>query len=176
LIKISRLTFDRKPVENVEALTPSQRKHVQVNLNIQKEYCPTCRVCELKCAPGLIKVRKFMEGKIAIDQAKCPEGCTDCLDVCPITGALYTGEGGKVHVNELFCDYCGACKTVCPVEDALTLKRTKISHSPVHSGTWNKALEKLTSPADNVKELKARASQKAKESVSKRFVFEEVVR
>jgi 4Fe-4S ferredoxin len=176
LIKISRLTFDGKPVENVEALTPSQRKHVQVNLNIQKEYCPTCRVCELKCAPGLIKVRKFMEGKIAIDQAKCPEGCTDCLDVCPITGALYTGEGGKVHVNELFCDYCGACKTVCPVEDALTLKRTKISHSPVHSGTWNKALEKLTSPTDNVKELKARASQKARESVSKRFVFEEVVR
>jgi 4Fe-4S ferredoxin len=176
LIKISRLTYNGKPVENVDALTPSQSKHVQVNLNIQKEYCPTCRVCELKCAPGLIKVRKFMEGKIVIDQAKCPEGCTDCLDVCPITGALYTGEGGKVFVNELFCDYCGACKAVCPVEDALTLKRTKISHSPVHSGTWNKALEKLTSPTDNVKELKARASQKARESVSKRFVFEEVVR
>ena len=177
LIKINRLTYDGKPVENLEALTPSQRKHVQVNLAIQKEYCPTCRVCEFKCAPGVIKVRKFMEGKIAINQAKCPEGCTDCLDVCPITGALYlSDEDKKVHVNELFCDYCGACKAVCPVDEALTLKRTKILHSPVRSGAWNKALEKLTSPTEMAKELKARGSQKAKDSVCKRFVFEEVVR
>ena len=177
LIKVTRLTYDGKPVESLEALTPSQRKHVQVNLAIQKEYCPTCRICEFKCAPGVIKVRKFMEGKIAINQAKCPEGCTDCLDVCPITGALYlSDEDKKVHVNELFCDYCGACKAVCPVNEALTLKRTKILHSPVRSGAWNKALEKLTSPTEMAKELKARGSQKAKESVCKRFFFEEVVR
>ncbi len=176
LIKISRFTYDGKPVEDVNALTPSQRNHVQLSLGIQKEYCPTCRVCEFKCAPGLIKVHKFMEGKIAIDQTKCPEGCADCLDVCPITGALVLGDDGKVHVNELFCDYCGACKTACPVDEALTLKRTKILHSPVHSGAWNKALERLTSPTANVKELKAKASLKARDSVSKRFTFEEVVR
>jgi 4Fe-4S ferredoxin len=177
LIKVSRLGYDGKPVENVEALTQSQRRRVQVNLDIKKEYCPTCRVCEFKCAPGVIKVRKFMEGKIAINQEKCPEGCTDCLDVCPIKGALYlSDENKKVHVNELFCDYCGACKVVCPVDEALSLKRTKILHSPVRSGTWNKALEKLTSPVDAVKELKARGSQKAKDVVCKRFVFEEVVR
>jgi 4Fe-4S ferredoxin len=177
LIKLSKLTFDGKPVENLENLSPSQRQHVQVNLAIQKEYCPTCRVCEFKCAPGVIKVRKFMEGRILINQEKCPEGCTDCLDVCPITGALYlSDEDKKVHVNELFCDYCGACKVVCPVDEALTLKRTKIHHSPVRSGAWNKALEKLTSPVEMVKELKARGSQKAKESVCKRFVFEEAIR
>jgi 4Fe-4S ferredoxin len=177
LIKVTRLTYDGKPVENLESLTPSQRKHVQVNLDIQKEYCPTCRVCEFKCAPGVIKVRKFMEGKIAINQAKCPEGCTDCLDVCPITGALYLSDKDqKVYVNELFCDYCGACKVVCPVDEALTLKRTKIFHSPIHSGAWNKALEKLTSPVEMAKELRAKGSQKAKDAVCKRFVFEEAVR
>jgi 4Fe-4S ferredoxin len=177
LIKISRVGYDGKPVEDLAALTPSQKKRVQINLDVQKEYCPTCRVCEYKCAPGVIKVRKFMEGKIAIDQAKCPEGCTDCLDVCPITGALYLSEKeGKVYVNELFCDYCGACKAVCPVDEALTLKRTKIHHTPVRSGAWNKALEKLTSPVDAVKELKARGSQKAKETVCRRFVFEEEIR
>jgi 4Fe-4S ferredoxin len=177
LIKVTRLGYDGKPVENLESLTPSQRKHVQVNLAIQKEYCPTCRVCEFKCAPGVIKVRKFMEGRITINQAKCPEGCTDCLDVCPIIGALYLSEKDKkVYVNELFCDYCGACKAVCPVDEALTLKRTKIHHSPVRSGAWNKALEKLTSPVEMVKELKAKGSQKARESVCKRFVFEEAVR
>jgi len=177
LIKLTRLAYDGQPVENIASLTPSQRRRVQVNLAVQKEYCPTCRVCEFKCVPGVIKVRKFMEGKIAINQEKCPEGCTDCLDVCPIKGTLYlSDEDKKVHVNELFCDYCGACKAVCPVDEALTLKRTKILHSPVRSGTWNKALEKLTSPVEMVKELKAKGSQKAKESVCKRFVFEEAIR
>lgn len=177
LIKITRVGYDGNPVENVASLTPSQRKRVQINLDIQKEYCPTCRVCEFKCTPGAIKVRKFMEGKIAIDQKKCPDGCTDCLDVCPITGALYLSDkDNKVYVNELFCDYCGACKVVCPVDEALTLKRTKIHHTPVRSGAWNKALEKLTSPVGTVKELKAHSSQKAKETVCRRFVCEEEIR
>lgn len=176
LITVTKVGFDGKPVENFESLAPSQKERVQINLSIQKEYCPTCRVCEFKCASDVIKVRKFMEGKIAIDQAKCPEGCTDCLDVCPITGALYLDDGKKVKVNELFCDYCGACKVVCPVDGALTLKRTKILHTPVHSGTWNKALERLTSPVDAVKELKAKGSQKLTQTVRKRFVFEEVIK
>jgi len=177
LIKITRLGFDGKPVENLADLTPSQRKRVQLNLAIQKEYCPTCRVCEFKCAPGVIKVRKLMEGKIAIDQAKCPEGCRDCLDVCPITGALYQSESDKkVYVNELFCDYCGACKAVCPVDEALTLKRTKILHTPVHSGTWNKSLQRLTSPIEAAKELKATGSRKAREQVGRRFITEETIR
>jgi 4Fe-4S ferredoxin len=177
LIKITRVGYDGKPVENANSLSPSEKQRVQINLEIQKEYCPTCRVCEFNCAPGAIKVRKFMEGKISIDQKKCPDGCTDCLDVCPITGALYLSDkDNKVYPNELFCDYCGACKVVCPVDDALTLKRTKILHTPVRSGAWNKALEKLTSPVDAVKELKARGSQKAKETVCRRFVFEEAIR
>jgi NAD-dependent dihydropyrimidine dehydrogenase PreA subunit len=47
-----------------------------------------------------------------IHPEKCPEKCTDCLDVCPITGALYfSDEDNKVHVDEMFCVYCGACKT-----------------------------------------------------------------
>jgi 4Fe-4S ferredoxin len=177
LIKISRVGYDGQPIKDVASISPSQRSRVQINLDIQKEYCPTCRLCEFKCAPGVLKVRKFIEGKIDIDQKKCPDGCTDCLDVCPITGALFLSDkDNKVYVNEIFCDYCGACKVVCPVDEALTLKRTKIHHTPVRSGAWNKALEKLTSPTEAVKELKARGSQKAKEAVCRRFVFEEVIR
>ena len=176
LIKVSRLTFDGKPVVDLAALSPSDRKHLQVNLMIQKEYCPTCRACEFKCAPGALKVRKAFEGKIAIDQAKCPEGCKDCVDVCPITGTLVLGENDKVHVNEGFCDYCGACKAVCPVTEALTLTRTKILHTPVRSGTWNKALARLTSPEASVQELTAIAAKKRRDVVAKRFVFEEGIR
>jgi 4Fe-4S ferredoxin len=111
-----------------------------------------------------------MQGKIAIHAEKCPEGCTDCLDVCPITGALYLSEEDrKVQVNEMFCVYCGACKIVCPVEEALELKRAMINHTPIRSGAWNKALEKLASPIEMTKELKAKGSRKVMESVEKRL-------
>ena len=172
LIKISKVGFDGKPVQNLQAFSPNEKKRVQINLDIQKDYCPTCRVCEYKCTPGAIKVKKAFEGKIGINQEKCPDGCTDCLDVCPIKGALVLGEDKKVHVNELFCTYCGACKNVCPVDEALVVKRTKVLHTPIHSGTWNKALERITSSADAAKELKAQAAENRRKVVEKRFLSE----
>ena len=169
LIKISKVGFNGNPVENVADLSPMSKKRVQVNLDIQKEYCPTCRVCQYKCAPGALRVKKSFEGQISINQEKCPEGCTDCLDVCPIKGTLSLGEDNKVHVNELFCTYCGACKNVCPVPEALSVKRTRVYHTPIHSGTWNKALERITSTDDAAKELKAQAAQNRRNVVEKRF-------
>ncbi len=175
LITVTK-SLNGNPVKHISILAPDQQVKVQTNIEVKKEYCPTCKVCEYKCAPGAIKVRKAFEGNIAIEQAKCPEGCKDCLDVCPITGALLLDEKGKVAVNESICTYCGACKAVCPVDEALTVTRTKVLHTPVHSGAWNKALERLTSPADAGKELKAKGSQKARETVSRRFVAEEDIR
>ncbi len=176
LIKISKVGYDGKPIENLEDLSPTEKKRVQLSLDIQKDYCPTCKVCEFKCGPGAIKVKKAFEGVIAINQEKCPEGCQDCLDVCPIPGALVLGEDKKVYVNELFCTYCGACKNVCPVDEALTVKRTTVHHTPIHSGAWNKSLEKLTSPVDAIKELKAQAGENRRKVVSKRFTLEEIVK
>jgi len=174
-LKVTRVTYDGQPVADANTLTPSQRKHVVVSVDIHKDRCPTCRACEYKCPAGVIKMRKTFEGKIAIDTSRCPEGCQDCVDVCPITSAL-TMSNGKVQVNEATCTYCGACKVVCPSVDALTLKRTKVLHTPIHSGTWNKTLERITSPMDAVKELKATSGMHAKKVVAKRFVTEEVVR
>jgi 4Fe-4S ferredoxin len=169
LITVSKVGFDGKPVQDIEALSPSFKKRVQVNLDIQKEYCPTCRVCEFKCAPGMIKVKKAIDGFVAIAQEKCPEGCTDCLDVCPIPGALTLGDDKKVHVNDSFCTYCGACKNVCPAPEALTVKRTTVHHTPIRSGAWNTALERITSTADAAKEFRAVAGESRRNAVSKRF-------
>jgi 4Fe-4S ferredoxin len=170
IIKVTRLTPDGKIVDNLKSLTKKQRKELKVQVDIDMEHCPCCRICETKCPEGIIQVRKFIQGRIAINQKKCPEGCTDCLDVCPITGALYfSDEDKKVHVNELFCVYCGACKIVCPVEGALELKRTRVFHTPVRSGAWNKVLERIASPIEVSKELKAKSSQKVLEAVEKRF-------
>jgi 4Fe-4S ferredoxin len=145
-----------------------------MKVDVQKEYCPCCGVCEVKLPRGAMRVRRILNGKISIHQEKCPEGCTDCIDVCPITGALYLSSGDrKVSLNETFCVYCGACKIVCPIEQALDLKRTHINHTPVRSGAWNKALERLTSPIEMTKELKTKGSMRARESVRKRVGLKE---
>jgi len=175
LIAVSCLTPEGKPVENPNSLTEQERASLKIKIDVQKEYCPCCRVCEIKCPEGVMHVRKFIQGKIEINPEKCPESCKDCLDVCPIEGALYfSDEDKKVHVNETFCVYCGACKLVCPVDEALDLKRTKISHSPVRSGAWNKALERLASSVEMTKELKTKGSVRARESVRKRVGLKEV--
>jgi len=166
LIKATVLASDERQVENVQAL--NEKAGPKVKVDVEKEYCPCCGVCEVKLPHGAIHVRRFLSGKISIHQEKCPEGCTDCLDVCPITGALYLSDGGKVNANETFCVFCGACKTVCPIDEALEFKRTHVSHTPVRSGAWNKALERLTSPVEMIKELKTKGSLRARESVKKR--------
>ena len=173
LIKISSVGFNGNRGENVPAMLPDEKNHVQISVDIQKEYCPTCRVCEFKCSPGVLRVKKTFEGVIAINKEKCPEGCKDCQDVCPIPEALTLGKDQKIHVNDVFCTYCGACKNVCPVPEALMVKRTTVQHTPIHSGTWNKALERLTSPADATKELRSIAGESRRRAVAKRFAMEE---
>jgi 4Fe-4S ferredoxin len=174
LIKVQYLTDEGKPVEDPCSLSESEQRALRMKVEIDKEHCPCCGICEVKLPQGAMHVRKIFSGKLAIKRENCPEGCTDCIDVCPIKGALYLSDSDKkVHENEMFCVYCGACKIVCPVEKALDLKRTRINHTQVRSGAWNKALERLTSPTDMTKELKAKRSLKARESVKKRMGLKE---
>lgn len=168
LIEVRAQTSDGKEVENME--TRAADENLEVVVDIERDSCPCCRVCEAKFPDGAIRVRKISTGIMKINHDKCPEGCRDCLDVCPITGALYLSEDGKVHVNELYCVYCGACRIVCPEEGALELERTYIHHTPVRSGAWNKALEKLTSTKEMTKELRTKSSTKLRESVGRRLL------
>jgi 4Fe-4S ferredoxin len=144
----------------------------KVTFQIDKDACPCCRICETKFPDGAIRVEKIFHGNLRINSDKCPEGCHDCLDVCPIPGVLYLSGDGKVQVNELNCIYCGVCRIVCPKEEALELNRTHIRHTEVHSGTWNKALEKLASTKAVTKELKTKSGKRLKESVRKRLLPE----
>jgi len=174
IIKLTWFTPEGKTVENAASLSEPEKTELKAKIDIQKDYCPCCRVCEIKCPEGVMHVKKFLSGKINIHPEKCPKGCRDCLDICPITGALYLSEkDGKVHADEMFCVYCGACKLVCPVDEALEVKRSHINHTSVRSGAWNKALERLTSPVEMTKELKTKGSLRARESVKKRVGLKE---
>jgi 4Fe-4S ferredoxin len=154
------------PLDLIKVTLNPTTKEVAVDIN--EEQCPCCGVCEIKCPEGAIHVRRIFTGKLKINQEKCPRGCRDCLDVCPITGALYLSEeDGKVYVNELLCTYCGVCKIVCPEEGALELSRSTVRHTSVRSGAWNKALEKLTSTAEMTKELRGKGRKRTMEAVQK---------
>ncbi len=175
LITVTVLTPDGREINPEEAEALPSKENLKVKVDIKKELCPGCRLCEMKCPKGAIRVRKIMHGILRINLEKCPVGCQDCLDVCPIPGALYLDEDdNKVHPNETFCVFCGVCKLVCPVEGALVFDRRMILHTPVSSGAWNKALEKLTSTKEYSKEAKTKGLAKAQKMVEKRLLPKEV--
>ncbi len=51
-------------------------------------------------------------GRPALDAAKCPDGCRDCLDACP-TDALVPGPSG-VRFDLGRCLFCTDCLDACP--------------------------------------------------------------
>jgi len=171
LIKVTFLTANGKEVKPEDVGTQPNRQDLKVKVDIKKELCPCCRLCEMTCPKDAIHVRKIMHGLLNISLEKCPKGCQDCLDVCPIPGALFVNGDSKVLPNETFCVFCGTCKLACPVEGALKMDRKSIHHTPVSSGAWNKALEKLTSTNEYSKEAKSKGWMKAQTAVEKRLVF-----
>lgn len=165
-------TRKTSPLERAREIIRSKKDNVKLRplVDVQLGSCPGCGLCEPACPQKAITVQKIFHGSIKIDNEKCPEGCQDCLSLCPFPGVLSMLDDGKVHINELHCTYCGICKIVCPVEDALVLQRTYIHHTAVHSGAWNKALEKLTNTNVLVKELKAVSQSKIQKLVQKRLI------
>jgi len=170
LIKVNVQTADGKKITDLSKVSD---KNLEVTVEIDEDSCPCCRLCETEIPNSAVHVEKMFKGKLRIDTKKCPEGCSDCVDVCPIPGVLCLNDSGKVEVNEQNCVYCGTCKMVCPNEEALDLERTQISHTHVRSGAWNTALEKLASIKAVTKELQTKSTKRRKQSVENRFPEEE---
>jgi len=134
-------------------------------VSVKTELCAGCTACWMECPEEAISVSKFIEGEIQINAEKCPEGCQRCLDVCPVNAIAL--EYGEIFANDYTCIYCGACQEVCPEMGAIEIERTAIRHSKVESGTWNKALERLTSAEGLQRELAAENAAKAQAALKK---------
>ena len=51
---------------------------------------------------------------VTIDESLCIDGCTLCVDICPLDSLAINPDNGKafMHVDE--CWYCGPCAARCP--------------------------------------------------------------
>lgn len=113
------------------------------NVEVDRSTCISCTHCMELGPAGAFTVIKPYQGRVYLDVSLCPPGCQACADVCPTDTITYDGE--KVSVDDRFCIHCGACEHVCPVEGAIRVVRIAVQHTPIESGAWAKALDKLVS-------------------------------
>ena len=132
-------------------------------VSVDRGLCISCTHCMQEGPRGGITVTKPYKGRAFLDTSLCPEGCQACADICPTMALVYDGE--KVVLDERFCLYCGACENVCPVEGAVRIVRTGFVHTPVESGAWARALEKLVSFREAARELAVKGQAKRRKLV-----------
>ncbi len=140
------------------------------NVAIDRAKCVNCTHCMQEGPRGGFTITRPYRGWAALDVALCPAGCQACADVCPSRAITY--DGAQVHLDERFCLYCGACEKVCPAEGAVRITRTGFLHTPIESGAWRKALEKLVSVQEVVREFDVKNQQRRRNAVVKRLLPE----
>jgi len=148
-------------VITVEATRTKSGKVKQIkSVAVDEGDCIYCRQCEAAC-PEAFTVTHPFEGLIRLNAGLCPSGCQACADICP-SHALFMSDGNLV-LDDRFCLYCGACQKICPVPEALIVRRHRVRHAPIKSGAWVYAVEELVSPelASQELELKSQAKRRS---------------
>lgn len=133
------------------------------NVQVDLAKCIACTRCMEEGPKGAFTVTKPYQGRAMVDVSLCPPGCQACADVCPSHAITY--DGARVHLDQRFCLFCGACEKVCPAPGAIRIVRTGFIHTPVQSGAWAKAVEKLVSYHEVAHEYDLKGQAKRRKAV-----------
>ena len=138
------------------------------DVEIDRALCINCTHCMETGPKGAFEIIKPYKGRVFLDISLCPEGCQACADACPTAALVYDGE--KVEFDRRFCLFCGACEQVCPVEGEngvpiIHVERSGFAHTPVESGAWARAVEKLVSYQETAREYAVKGQQRRRKLV-----------
>lgn len=128
-------------------------------IKIDQELCSHCGYCEEVCPYEAAKTIKPMEGKLELFEARMarcdPVGCAACIIICKHNKVWYVSKDkGRVHFNEKFCIYCGACENACPY-DLIKVERYNFFTKEVATDApWREAWESAVMRVVNKKREK----------------------
>ncbi len=126
-------------------------------VSIDKDLCITCTWCKQVCPTEAVTIKKFFDGEIVFNAAKCPGGCSTCVEICPCH-AIYLPSPiparflkrdsiePTIAVNTDLCILCGACVNACPSEDVITIHRTGIHVTGPETDLYKTIAAKLFIP------------------------------
>ena len=68
----------------------------------------------LSGAETMTLVNQRADVPVTIDESLCIEGCTLCVDICPLDSLAINPDNGKAYMHVDECWYCGPCAARCP--------------------------------------------------------------
>ncbi len=122
-------------------------------VSVDDEKCSRCGYCEEVCPYDAIMVSKPIFGELYLYEPRMyrcdPVGCGACIKVCKHNRVWFVSKDkGRVHFNERFCIYCGACENSCPydliaVKRDVVFTREKVVNEPWRE-SWEEAVYRIT--------------------------------
>ncbi|MEM1578583.1 MAG: 4Fe-4S binding protein [Archaeoglobaceae archaeon] len=115
-------------------------------IEIDQNLCSNCGYCEEVCPYDAAKTIKPIEGKLALFEARMsrcdPIGCGACIRICRFNRVWFVSEDRKrVHFNERFCIYCGACENACPYDLIIVKRENYFTKEFAYDVPWRIAWE-----------------------------------
>ncbi len=115
-------------------------------ISIDQDLCSHCGYCEEVCPYDAAKTIKPIEGKLSLFEARMsrcdPVGCAACIKICKHNRVWYVSKDkGRVHFNEKFCIYCGACENACPYDLIKVERYNYFTKEVATDAPWREAWE-----------------------------------